>query len=89
MPNIQISDAQFQRLSALAQAAGYQDVTGFIASIADVPVQDPRETLSEAQLRENVAKIQRGEEEIESGGGQNMKEAIIEIAEKHGLNIGQ
>jgi hypothetical protein len=89
MPNIQISDAQYQRLSALAHAAGYQDVLAFIASCTDVPVQDPRGALAEVQLLENVAKIHRGEKEIESGGGQNMKDAIVEIAGKHGLNIGQ
>ena len=89
MHNIQVPDDQYQRLSALAQAAGYQDVSAFIASCADVPVEDPRGTLVDEQLRVNVGKIQRGEEEIEACGGQNMKDAIVEIAGKHGLNITQ
>ncbi len=89
MPNIQVTDAQYQRLSALAQAAGFQDVSAFIASCAEVQVDDPRGTLPEDQIRENVSQIQRGETEIENGGGQKMKDAIVEIAGKHGLNVTQ
>ena len=89
MQNIQLPDDQFQKLSVVAQAAGYADVPAFIASLAGEPIEDPRGTLSDAQLRENVAAMECGEAEIEAGGGQDMKDAIVEIAGKYDLNITQ
>lgn len=89
MQNIQLPDEQFQRLSVLAHAAGYQDVSAFIASIADESIDDPRRTLSEEKLRENVLVMERGEKEIDAGGGHDMKAAIIEIAGKCDLDITQ
>ena len=87
MQSIQFSEDQFQRLSAVAHAAGYQDVSAFIASFADDPIEDPRGNVANAQLRENVAAMERGEAEIDAGGGQDMKAAIVEIANKYDLNI--
>ncbi len=87
MQNIQLSDDQFQRLSALAHAAGYQDVPAFIASFADEPTADPRGDVANSQLQKNVAAMERGETEIDSGGGQDMKEALVEIAGKYNLKI--
>lgn len=89
MHNIQIPDEQFQRLFTLAQAAGYRDVDAFIASFMDEPVDDPRATISEEQLRANVAAMEYGEADIKAGRGVDMKDAIQEIAKKHGLNITQ
>ena len=89
MQNIQLPEDQFQKLSAVAQAAGYQDVSAFIASFADEPVKDPRGSVADTQLRENVAAMERGEAEIDAGGGQDMKEALVEIADKYDLNIKQ
>ena len=87
MQNIQLSDDQFERLSAIATAAGYQDVPAFIASFANDPIADPRGDVSEAQLRENVTAMQRGEADIDAGTGQDIKEAIVKIANKYKLNI--
>ena len=89
MPNIQVSDDQFRRLSAAAQAAGFQDVSAFIASFADDPVEDPRGSLDDEQLRKNVETMERGEAETDAGGGHDMKGAIIEIADKYGLDVTQ
>jgi len=89
MPNIQVSDDQFRRLSAAALAAGFQDVSAFVAYFADESVEDPRGSLSEAQLRQNVAAMERGEAELDAGGGQDMKNAISEIADKYGLDVTQ
>ena len=55
----------------------------------DDPVEDPQGNVSNAKLRENVATMQRGEAEIDAGGRQDMKEALIEIADKYDLNITQ
>ena len=89
MQNIQLPDDQFQRLSLLAQAAGYQDVSAFIASFADDPIEDPRGTLTDTQLQENVAAMECGDAEIDADGGHDMKKAIVEIADKYDLNITQ
>jgi len=89
MQNIQLPDDQFQRLSLLAQAAGYQDVSAFIASFADDPIEDPRGTLAETQLQKNIAAMECGDAEIDAGDGHDMKKAIVEIAGKYGLNISQ
>ncbi len=85
----ELPEDQFQRLSAVAHAAGYQDVLAFITSFADDPIEDPRGNLTETQLRDNVAAMERGEAEIDAGGGQEMKQALVEIADKYDLNITQ
>jgi thioredoxin-like negative regulator of GroEL len=85
MPNIQISDEHFQRLSLVAQAAGYQDVSAFIASFASEPVDDPRGPIDEDQLRKNVDAMEPGEAEIAATGGHYMKETLTVIASKYGL----
>ena len=87
MQSIDLSDEQYHRLSVVAEAAGYQDVPAFIASFADELVADPRGELSDEVLRANVAAMQRGEAEIDAGGGQDMKDAIVEIADKYNLNV--
>jgi len=87
MTNIQLPDDQFQQLSKVAHAAGYQDVSAFIGSFANEPFDDPRGKLSEDQLRENVAFMERGEAELDAGGGHNLRDAIIEIATKYDLKI--
>ena len=50
---------------------------------------DQFQRLSEIQLRENVAAMERGEAEIDAGGGHDMKEALVEIADKYNLNTPQ
>ena len=86
MQNIQLPEDQFQRLVVVAQAAGYQDVSAFVASFAAEPIEDPRGNLDDTQLRENVAAMERGEAEIDAGGGQEIKEALREIADQYDLN---
>ena len=87
MPHIELPDDQFQRLMAIAHAAGYDDVPAFIASFADDPIEDPRGTPTGEQLRENVVAMERGEADIAANGGTDMKEAIIDIAAKYDLDI--
>ena len=87
MPNIEFPDEQFQRLTLVAQAAGFTDVSAFIASFANEPIEDPRGMPSDEELRDNVAAMERGETEIATGGGHDMKNAMTEIADKYGLNI--
>lgn len=87
MQTIQLPDEQFQRLASLAQAAGYGDVDGLLASLAAEPIEDPRGLLTEEQLRESVARMEQGEADIEAGKGREMKDALNEIADKYGLKI--
>lgn len=89
MPQIEFPEDQFQQLSAVAHAAGYKDLPAFMASFISQPIEDPRSTLTDEQLRENVAAMERGEAEIAAAGGHNMKDAIVEIADKYELDIKQ
>ncbi len=87
MHKIQFPDDQYQRRSALAQAAGDPDVSAFIAAGIGVPCKGPRGTLVDDHRRVHVAMIPHGEPAVVSSEGQNMKTAIVNIAGKHGLNI--
>jgi len=89
MQNIQLPDDQYQKLTVVAQAAGYEDVPAFISALANEPTEDPRRPLSEKELRESVAMIERGNVEIAAGGGMDAEEAFGKIAKKHGFSITQ
>ena len=89
VPQIEFPEDQFQQLSAVAHAAGYKDLPSFMASFINQPIEDPRGKLNDEQIRENVAAMERGEAEIAAGDGHNMKDAIVEIAEKYELDIEQ
>ncbi len=89
MQNIQLPDDQYQKLTVVAQAAGYEDVPAFIRALADEPTEDPRGPLTEKELRESVAMIERGNAEIAAGGGMDAEEAFGKIAKKHGFSITQ
>ncbi len=87
MPNIPLSDDQYKKLTIVAKAAGYEDVPAFIGALANEPSPDPRGPLSEKELLESAAMIERGNAEIEAGGGMDAEEAFRKIAEKHGLSF--
>ncbi len=89
MQNIQLPDDQYQRLTLVAQTAGYEDVPAFIRALADEPTEDPRGPLTEKELRESIAMIERGNDEIAAGGGMDAEEVFDKIAEKHGFSITQ
>ncbi len=89
MQTIQIPDDQFEKLTTVVQAAGYVDVSAFIHAMADEPTEDPRGPLSEEELRESIAMIERGNAEIEAGGGMDAEEAFQKIGEKHGFKLPQ
>ena len=89
MQNIQLPDDQYQKLTIVAQAAGYEDVPAFISALAEEPTEDPCGTLTEQELRESVEMIERGNAEIEAGGGMDVEEAFDKIAKKHGLSVPQ
>ncbi len=87
MQNIQLPDAQYQKLTVVAQAASYEDVPAFIRALADEPTEDPRGPLTDKELRESVAMIERGNAEIAAGGGMDAEEAFGKVAKKHGFSI--
>lgn len=87
MQNIQIPDEQYEKLTIVAQAAGYDDVPALIKAIAEEPTDDPRGPLSEEELRESVAMIERGNTEIENGGGMDAEAVFRKVADKHGFTI--
>lgn len=87
MQNIPITDDQYAKLANVAKAAGYEDIPAFIGALANEPTSDPRGPLSEKELHESVAMIERGNAEIEAGGGMEAEEAFRKLAEKHGLSF--
>jgi len=89
MQNIQLPDDQYQKLTVVAQAAGYEDVPAFISALADEPTEDPLGPLTKKELRKSVAMIERGNAEIAAGGGVDAEEAFDKIAKKHGFSITQ
>ena len=89
MRNIQLPDDQYDKLAAVAQAAGYEDVAAFVSALAGDAVEDPRGTLNEDELAASLAMIRDSEADIAAGRTQDMREALKQIAEKHGLSIDQ
>lgn len=87
MQNIPITDDQYKKLVNVAKAAGYEDIPAFIGALANEPITDPRGPLTEKELRESVAMIRRGEEELVAGKYRDMKEALLEIGRKRGYSI--
>ena len=87
MQNIQISDDQFEKLAAVAQAAGYDDVPALISAIAGEPIEDPRGPLSEEELAASLEMIRQSEADIAAGRTRDMREALLEIGKKHGFDL--
>ncbi len=84
---MQIPDEQYEKLTVVAHAAGYEDVPAFMKALADEPTEDPRGPLSETELAASLEMIRKSEEDIAAGRTQDMREGLRQIAEKHGLTI--
>jgi len=63
------------------------NVPAFIRALADESTEDPCGPLTEKELRESVAMIERGNAEIAAGDGIDAEEAFGKIAKKHGFSI--
>ncbi len=98
--SIELSEQAWRKLSTMIGSSDPAAVARLIERLADnehivralidaptVPDEDPRGTLTESQLRENVATMKRGEADICAGKGTDMATSIREIAAKHGLDI--
>jgi len=73
-----------------AAAAGFgEDVNAYVSHLisSDVAIEEPCETLSEAELAASEAMIARGEADIEAGNFRDMKEALLELGEKRGYSL--
>jgi len=73
-----------------AEAAGFgEDVSAYVGHLiaADGPTEDPRGTLSEAEIAASEEMIARGEADIEAGKFRDMKEALLELGEKRGYSL--
>lgn len=87
MHTIQIPDEQFAKLTGVAQAAGYADLPAMISALAEQPILDPRGELTDKELSDSVAMIERGNAEIEAGGGIDAEEAFERIRQKHSFVV--
>jgi len=87
MQNIPIADEKFQKITSAVRAAGFADVQTFLDAFAEEPIQDPRGPLSETELAASLEMIHKSEEDIEAGRFRDMREAMLEIADKHGFTV--
>jgi hypothetical protein len=81
---IDISSEHYERLVHQAKAAGYVNLEGFIAALAEEPTADPRGPLTEDALRESAAECERGIAQIEAGGGRDVREALLTLGRERG-----
>lgn len=84
---IDIPNEQYQALADRARAAGYADVPGLIKALAAEPIDDPRGDLSPEELAESVRGLRESEADIAAGRVRPLRDAFIQMAEKHGLSI--
>lgn len=85
--DIPISEDQYQKLNQRAIAAGYDDAIAFIHALAEEPAEDPRGTLTDEELRESIAALEQGREDVAAGRSRDLREALQDIADNHGLKI--
>lgn len=81
---IDIPSEHYERLGRHATAAGFANVEAFIVALAGEPTDDPRGPLAEDELRQSAADCERGIAEIEAGGGQDLRHALLEIGRQRG-----
>ena len=86
---IDIPDVEQQRLTMLAEAAGYDDVTRYVTEqlIALAHHATPRETsfLTDSELQESLEQCDLAMAESKAGEGRDMRAALDDIAARHGL----
>ena len=85
----QIPDEQFQKLTIVALAAGYEDVPALIASLAEEAVDDPLGTVSAEQLQQSLAQCNRSMAEFDAGRGQDAEEAFLNLGRERGYDLGK
>ncbi len=84
---IDIPQEQYDKLTDLANAAGYADVVAFMVALAAESAQDPRGPLGEQELRESVARLKQADASIDAGEGIEAEEAFRRVAEKYAMQI--
>ncbi|MGL4513065.1 MAG: hypothetical protein ACRCT8_08220 [Lacipirellulaceae bacterium] len=83
--HIEIPNDDYERLATGAAAAGYADVTAYVIALADAAPVDPREPLSDDELADSVARLQASFADVEAGRTQDFREAMRDIAARHGI----
>lgn len=77
------------RLAAHAKAAGYDDVQLFVAqhlsALAHQPTPEELPKLCEKQLKDSLAMCDEGMAEAKVGGGQDAREALLELGRSVGF----
>ncbi len=87
MQTIHLPDDQYESLTGLAKAAGHVDLQAFLQALASEPAKDPCGPLSEQELADSLNMLQASEADIAAGRTQDMRQALREIAEEHGLEV--
>jgi hypothetical protein len=86
---IELSDDKYQKLTVVAQAAGYDDALTFVEALAEEATEDPRGRLSEAELRTSAAECDAIAERMKAGQEHDARKALTKLGEKFGLKTPQ
>lgn len=90
MMQINIPQAEQQRLAVLASAAGYDDVQGYVTeqvlALAHQTTPDESPELTPEQLAASLAQCDKAMAEAEAGKGRDFNQALDDIADRNGLN---
>jgi hypothetical protein len=84
---IEIPNEQYEALTERAQAAGYAGVPELIRALAIEPIEDPRGEMTEEELAESHRMLNESEADIAAGRVRPLRDALQEIAAKHGLTV--
>lgn len=74
----------YRKLNEQATNAGFTDVSAFVEAVADRRVFV--DALPGDQLAASLKMIRKSEADVQAGRFRNMREAMLEIGEKHGFS---
>jgi len=87
MQTIQMPDDQFEKLTTVVQAAGYDDVPAFINALTDEVTVRQQAPMSKEQLAASEAMLRCGEADLAAGRTQDMRDALLALGEKRGYSL--
>ena len=72
---IEIPNDQYEKLTVVANAAGFSNVAAFVESLAEIPTIDTRGELSEEERRVSAAECDQAIFEFAASGGISLDQA--------------
>ncbi|MAT72050.1 MAG: hypothetical protein CMJ58_21300 [Planctomycetaceae bacterium] len=88
---INLATADQLALAALAKAAGFEDVEGYasayLSELVSCHVQADAAGVAGEELQASLAMCDQGLAELNAGKGKDLRQAVRDIAQQHGLDI--